>query len=389
MPVSVIYFWCFLVWFVRFMQLSNEDNLRLNVLLAQKLKAVRIDESKMELYGLTQKGEATITLNPTCKDEKYLKIVRELLSSKVTGSPGGYPVYIKRWTRMGQERAEESLQQLLLLGEPEAVVAVVHAPSLTAEIATHAWWAYPTADNARKLLEKKEVVESPLAKELSAYLLEFLPFEVEHRDMIESARLCLQPGLLSEQEVNDLWKRAKRRQSLYVGFLHTLPDDLPDLVPAHHQFDDIQQKLTPCLADNPYARLLLRLLSSQGQTYLKTTQKVIEKASSQDTVVSLFMALNRYHHKSSLSDYIQLCVEDAEHAAQQYMQNSDNVKVFECAELLGDERLKLMSLLVCSQMGERTLNHVFGHSDALGSVMRKKLKPVTDPLNKHIFNLLS
>ncbi len=371
------------------MQLSNEDNLRLNVLLAQKLKAIRIDESKMELYGLTQKGIATVTLNPTCKDEKYLKIVRELLSNKIMGSPGGYPVYIKRWTRMGQERAEESLQQLLLLGEPEAVIAVVHAPAITPEIAEHAWWAHPTADNARKLLEKKEVVEAPLAKELSAYLLEFLPFEIEHKDMIESARLCLQPNLLNDKEVSDLWKRAKRRQSLYVGFLHTLPDDLPDTANEHQQFSEIKQKLEPCLKDNDYAMLLLRLLSDKGQAYLQTIQKVIEKASSQDTVVSLFMALNKYHNKSSLSDYIQLNVEDAEHTATQYMQNSDNIKANECAELLGDDSSKLASLLVCSQMGERTLNHVFGHSDALGSVMRKKLKPVTDPLNKHISNLLS
>ena len=35
------------------MQLSNEDNLRLNVLLAQDLKAVRIDESRMIVHALT------------------------------------------------------------------------------------------------------------------------------------------------------------------------------------------------------------------------------------------------------------------------------------------------------------------------------------------------
>jgi len=371
------------------MQLSNEDNLRLNVLMAQKLKAVRIDESKMELYGLTQKGEATITLNPTCKDNKYLKIVRELLSTKVMGSPGGYPVYIKRWTRMGQERAEDSLKQLLLLGEPEAVIAVVHAPTVTAEIATYAWWAHPTADNARKLLEKKEVVESPLAKELSAYLLEFLPFEVEHRDMIESARLCLQPNLLNDEEISGLWKRAKRRQSIYVGFLHTLPDDLPNTANEHNQFNDIKHKLEPCLIDNPYAQLLLKLLSNKGQTFLQLTQKVIDKASSQDTVVSLFMALNKYHSQSALSPYIQLSVEDAEQVALEFMQNKDNKKAFECAQLLGDDHSKLVSLLVCSQMGERSLNKVFGSSDALGSVMRKKLKPISDPLNKHISNLLN
>ena len=34
------------------MPLSNEDNLRLNVLMSQDVKAIRIDEGKMLLYAL-------------------------------------------------------------------------------------------------------------------------------------------------------------------------------------------------------------------------------------------------------------------------------------------------------------------------------------------------
>jgi len=44
-----------------------------------------------------------------------------MLSSHVLGSPGGYPVFLQRWTRMGQTR-DTQLDKLLLLGEPEAVV---------------------------------------------------------------------------------------------------------------------------------------------------------------------------------------------------------------------------------------------------------------------------
>jgi len=42
------------------MNLSNEDNLRINVLLHQELQAVRIDETKMIIYGVTDKGEAKV-----------------------------------------------------------------------------------------------------------------------------------------------------------------------------------------------------------------------------------------------------------------------------------------------------------------------------------------
>src|SRR6056297_3564796 len=143
------------------MDLSTTDSLKLNVMLASKPLAVRIDESTMTVHGLSEQGEIRVALNPNCRDDLYIRRVRELISGHVLGSPGGYPVYLRRWTRMGQTR-DDSLAQLLLLGEPEAVVAVVHAPGLTHEFARRAWWAMPTAENARRMLEREVVVQSPL-----------------------------------------------------------------------------------------------------------------------------------------------------------------------------------------------------------------------------------
>ena len=122
------------------MDLTPEDALRINVLLASQIEAIRLDESRMTLFALSQKGEAKVKLNPNCRDDSYLRKVRETLSSHVLGSPGGYPVYLKRWTRMGQAR-DEVLESLLMLGEPEAVVAVVNATGITDELARRAWWA--------------------------------------------------------------------------------------------------------------------------------------------------------------------------------------------------------------------------------------------------------
>jgi hypothetical protein len=371
------------------MQLSNEDNLRLNVLLAQDLKAVRIDESRMIVYALSTKGNAKVQLNPTCKDEKYIKIVKELLSSKIMGSPGGYPVYIKRWTRMGQERREESLAQLLLLGEPEAVVAVVHAPSLTPEIARHAWWAYPSADNARRLLEKTEIAESSLARELAEFLLEFLPFEVEHRDMIDSVRLCLQPNLLKPEEMEDLWKRAKRRQSLYVGFLHSLPDELPDQAADHHRYQDLTNQLqTLIAAENVYAIQLARYHSAAGQSFLKTVNQVFDKAASQETIVSMFHALSHYHRSLPLSTHKQREYLQAAEQAEEWINSKQDDALSQCLETSPAFQDQIKAMLILAQMGEVTLNPIFGVSDALGSVMRKKLKPLTDPLQAQIRQLL-
>jgi len=62
--------------------LSPEDSFRLQVLLAQELKAVRLDESEAGpvLHALTDRGEAHIPLNPNCRLDKYLRLIRELLS---------------------------------------------------------------------------------------------------------------------------------------------------------------------------------------------------------------------------------------------------------------------------------------------------------------------
>ncbi|MBC8212655.1 MAG: hypothetical protein H8E21_16480 [Gammaproteobacteria bacterium] len=371
------------------MQLSNEDNLRLNVLLAQDLKAVRIDESKMIVYALSSRGDAKIQLNPTGKDEKYIRLVKELLSNKIMGSPGGYPVYIKRWTRMGQERQQESLAQLLLLGEPEAVVAVVHAPTLSTDIARHAWWAFPSSENARRLLEKKSIVDSDLARELVEFLLEFLPFEIEHRDMIDSVRLCLQNDLLTAAEIDDLWKRARRKQSLYVGFLHSQPDALPDQAGAHPLYKPLQQSLQPLVEQgNVYAIQLLRYLSEPGQGFLRTIIRVLEKAASQDTIVSLFQALSNYNRLLPLASVKQRDIKNAEQLVTVWISGKQDEQLVSCLEACAQYSDQIRAMLVISQLDEVTLFPIFGLTDALGTVMRKKLEPVTGPLLQHIRQLL-
>ena len=365
------------------MQLSPEDNLRLNVLLAQELHAVRIDESKMIVYALTAKGEAKVPLNATGKDEKYIKEVKALFSTHVMGSPGGYPVYLKRWTRMGQAR-DESLAQMLLLGEPEAVVAAVHASGLTDELAARAWWAMPTAENARRMLEKKAVAEGDTGKVLAEFLLEFLPFEEEQCDMIESVRLVLQPGLISQEEKEKLWARTKTKRSFYVGFLHAAADDLPVDVEAHKNYHAISKQLKALIEnENPYALMLEKVLSANGQAFIKTIDDALKKPGNQDVVVSLMSAVAKYFEsiapaKDAGDDITTIC--DEANALCQ----GDNEAINDVLVVLSDSSEEVskyfsaMTVLAC--LSVKLVNPIFSRSDAIGTVMRKKIKPVTDPV---------
>ena len=364
------------------MALSAEDNLRLNVLLAQQLYAVRIDESKMMVFALTAKGEAKVPLNAIGKDEAYIKEVKALFSTHVMGSPGGYPVYLKRWTRMGQAR-DDSLAQLLLLGEPEAVVAAVHAPGLTDVLAKYAWWAMPTADNARRMLEKQAVVEGETGKLLAEFLIEFLPFEEEQSDMIDSVRLVLQPGLISQQEKEKLWSKTKTKRSFYVGFLHAAADELPVEVGVHPEHEKIKQQLVPLIEqDNPYAIILEKVLSAKGQAFINTVENALKKPGNQDVVESLLSAVSRYFEtimpQQFTDDDIDTICAEAEILCCSNKEINAVVSVF--GDIAGNVQKYLCAMTVLACLSVKLVNPIFSRSDAIGTVMRKKIKPVTDPV---------
>lgn len=370
------------------MDLSPEDSLRLNVLLSQGLLAVRIDESRMVVYALTEKGEAKIPLNPNCRDEQYIRNVKALLSSHSLGSPGGYPVYLKRWTRMGQAK-DESLEQLLLLGEEEAVVAVVHAAGLTNELARRAWWAMPTTANARRMLEKQAVIQGDMGPVLAEFLIEHLPFEEEPLSMIDSVKAALQPGLVSQEQVRDLWTRAKSKGAYFVGFLHAIPHDLPGDAPASPAYETA---CTACgaLADagNPVAELVMRVLSPAGQNYLNTVELALKRPGNQDVVVSLFMAIENYYAAISPGFKnkrdINAIIDEAHGKFDQANAELEAVK-----QALPDLDNQLKAMLVLSGYCEQLLFPVFGQTDAVGSVMRKKIEHLTTPLKQQLAILRS
>ncbi|MEA3277944.1 MAG: sulfur reduction protein DsrS [Pseudomonadota bacterium] len=363
------------------MELSSEDSFRLNVLLANEPLAIRIDESRMIVYGLSDKGEAKVPLNPTGRPEQYVRKVRELISGHLLGSPGGYPIYLRRWTRMGQMR-DESLEQLLRLGEPEAVVAAVCSPGLTNELARRAWWAMEDAENARRMLANPAIVGGGMGKVLAEYLVEFLPFETETEKMMESVRLVLQPGLIDEDQRLDLWKKSARRQAYLVGFLLAAPDDLPEPVPARGDAGKYAQALeTLARAGNPCAGLLTRVLSVPGQTFLRTVSRALAKPPTQDVVSATLDLLREYFSPLRPAGDPDLPLEDLIGEAQDFCAPGQAPEaVSACLAVAPELAADIAGMRVLSGLGYGVLRPVLRDSTAIGSLMRRKLKPVVDPI---------
>ncbi len=341
-------------------ELSPEDELRLNVLFNTDLKAVRIDESAMTLWALTPQGEASVPLKPNERADRYLKRVREQLSGHALGSPGGYPVHLTRWTRQSQAGlSPQHLAQLLLVAEEEAVVAVVHSPALTDELARLAWWCMPTIENARLMLMRDVVCQGSMGRTLAEFLVEHLAFL--HEDdvaILDTIAVMLYSGVLTEAERLSMWRRGNSRNSYYVAFLELQPDDLPN--PRAARAD---QGSVPQLAGNPYSLMLDKALSGQGQTFLATTALILDRPEVQEVVNHTLAALGHWCAPLRQAD---AATRDAARAA-----------LLAAAPQLETDCAALDAL---AAVDADSVRPIFLKTTAIGSLMRRKIQPVVTPL---------
>ncbi|MCW8890827.1 MAG: sulfur reduction protein DsrS [Sedimenticola sp.] len=364
------------------MELTSEDQLRLNVL-AVNADAIRINENTLELFGLKGDKEMKAQLHPNGNQDRYIKRVREALASIALDSPGGYPVFIQRWTRTGQVDSTR-LASLLKLAEPEAVMAVVCSPGLTTELARLAWWCEPHAEYARRMLEQPDVAQGALGPELAAYLVEHLPFETEPQLMLETVRLVLQPGLIKDELKQRLWNRGRSTKSYRVGFLETTPDQLPESAPPHPKLADHQAQLQQLIKNNnPYAAQLMKLLESNGQAFVGAVADVLSRPTNQDVVTALFKALGDYL-KAVRTHSQELRELSAINNVVEALIKEENGAVAELTQALPALEQEIQAMLFLAHVDDTLLTPILSLTDAVGSVMRKKISPVSDPLLENI-----
>ena len=279
------------------------------------------------------------------------------------------------------------LAELLKLGEPEAVVAVAGAAGLTDELAEHAWWAMPNTENARCMLTRECVVKGKMGKVLADFLMEFLPFEEEPGHVIQSVSLVLQKGLIDQQARLALWKRGTSKNVYRVGFLVRQPDDLPDPVVQRSDYPEHEQALiTLAEQGNTIAASLLRILSAAGQTYLQAAEVILKRPSNQDVVVEFLETLVEYCRDIRLSEY-EFREMDTLVSAVGQLQESDPHGILQqtpeyqaVCQALPELKAELAALMIIAHTGEPVVRSIFAITDSVGSVMRKKLEPVSKPL---------
>jgi Asp-tRNA(Asn)/Glu-tRNA(Gln) amidotransferase A subunit family amidase len=222
-----------------------------------------------------------------------------------------------------------------------------------------------------------------MGKVLADHLIEHLPFETEPRDMLNTVRLVLQPGLIDEEQKQKLWESGVRNKSYRIGFLETLPHDLPEKQPARADLDKYREQLTG-LGDNYYAQLLMKLLEEEGQSFLAIVEEVMMNPADQDVASALFNALGRYFGLPERMEGVRELEEvDTEVTRRMSQETALQQIQQQLPELVED----LKAMLTLAHASEYLLNPIFGQTDAVGTVMNDKIEPVTLPLRRHIAQL--
>ena len=342
--------------------LEPEDILKLNVLIATSV-AIRIDNYKLTVVGLNaQFKEQIIALKPSGDSEVYIKEVKKLLVTQVLGAMGGYPSYLKRWSRMGQVESS-NLTSLLKLGEVEAVVAVSNSTNLDNDLLKLTWWCATNTDNqaeiGRFLLTKPFVLNTQTGREIAQYLLEFLPFVDDIEQLIDTTSLVLQEGLIEQKDKDRLWKQGQRKTAFLVGFVERMRGNLPNefnLKIPNYKHSDLQ------IINN-----------QQSQLFLTTLGHILKKINQEYVLYRALEVLGQYMSHQDIST--QNTIEKITNQVSDLSLTADN------------EQDKLDARLLLAGVSEKLVVSTISAHNLTGSAIRKKLAHVLEPIQQALKTL--
>ena len=342
--------------------LEPEDILKLNVLIATSV-AIRIDTYKLTVVGLNaQFKEQIIALKPSGDSEVYIKEVKKLLVTQVLGAMGGYPSYLKRWSRMGQVESS-NLTSLLKLGEVEAVVAVSNSTNLDNDLLKLTWWCATNTDNqaeiGRFLLTKPFVLNTQTGREIAQYLLEFLPFVDDIEQLIDTTSLVLQEGLIEQKDKDRLWKQGQRKTAFLVGFVERMRGNLPNefnLKIPNYEHSDLQ------IINN-----------QQSQLFLTTLGHILKKINQEYVLYRALEVLGQYMSHQDIS--MQNTIEKITNQVSDLSLTADN------------EQDKLDARLLLAGVSEKLVVSTISAHNLTGSAIRKKLAHVLEPIQQALKTL--
>jgi hypothetical protein len=199
--------------------------------------------------------------------------------------------------------------------------------------------------------------------------------------VISTVKLVLQPGLIAEDIRQRIWSRGTHRNAYHLGFLDANPNDLPNPLPARADFNEHRTTLQQ-LADagNGTAALLMRVLAGPGQTFLAVSEDQIRHPLDKFTAAHLFEIIGNYFGPVrgllAADDDVGQVVAAAE-AAVDEPRDQGLATLLATAPALTRE---VRAMLVLGATREALITPIIAQTSATGTVLRRKLEPVTNAL---------
>ncbi len=283
---------------------------------------------------------------------------------------------------MGQTSGA-NLAALLLLGEPEAVVAVAHAARAhrragAARLVGH-------ADHGDRPLHAGAGRSGPGHDGPGAGGLPGGAHAVrgETPDAnLETIRLVLSRGPGRRRHPGELWAKARRQPYHYIGFLEFLPDELPEDVPARDDHASIARIGRSRPTGNPFAVLLSRCFSAAARPFSRRRQKCWRSPSPTTSCTHLFDVIGDYFERCARAMLSRSDV-DAMAAAAESRGGLDETQRGDADVLIvALPQSRRRNCEPCALLGSLSsaVEPVLTRTTAVGPLMRRKLEAVVAPI---------
>ena len=137
-------------------------------------------------------------------------------------------------------------------------------------------------------------------------------------------------------------------------------------------------------------QLLQHAASRQGETFLRCAHHALKKAVDMDTVVDTLNALGEYGKPLCGETVLPRSAQDLQQIVESRIDSSNTALDSDkpAADKSADDRDRQSALIALGLCGEPLVAPFFAKSDAVGSLMRRKLKPVLEPVFAALETLL-
>jgi hypothetical protein len=124
--------------------------------------------------------------------------------------------------------------------------------------------------------------------------------------------------------------------------------------------------------------MIVRVFSDRGQCFINTAVEALKKPADQEVVESLLDAIAAYF---SMVKPVNFAIDDIDSIIQQADQlcRSDE-EIRAVVEQLPQLEPAIRATIILSCLSVKLVNPIFARSDAIGTMMRKKIQPVTTPV---------